>query len=97
MIDGSVARSHETEAVNLPGEAPAVTRPRYLYVVSRQHETLYELLLERFQDDSNVEVVLDRRVAAPGDGGPDSSDRRTPSSPDDDLSTRSHLIITRPA
>lgn len=73
-----------------------MTRPRYLFVVSRQHQELYELLVERFQDDKKVEVLLDRRVATKeraGEGG--AGDRRQQQSAEDDLTRRSHLIITR--
>ena len=73
-----------------------VTRPRYLFVVSRQHPQLYELLVERFEGDPNVEVILDRRVAMSERAREyETSDRRQPRSPRDDLSVRSHLIITR--
>jgi len=72
-----------------------------LFVVSRQHPVLYELLVERFQEDTNVEVILDRRAAslARGEDGADhgASDRRERRLPDDDLTHRSHLIITRTA
>ena len=68
--------------------------PRYLFVVSRQHRELYDLLVERFQDDTKVEVILDRRVqtqeARAGEFGV--NDRRSST---DDLTRRSHLIITR--
>jgi hypothetical protein len=78
-------------------EVPLLIRPRYLFVVSRQHVELYELLIERFQDDRNVEVVLDRRAATPEQAGAyGESDRRQRRSADDDLTRRSHLIITRP-
>ena len=73
-----------------------MTRPRYLFVVSRQHEQLFELLVERFQGDQNVEVVLDRRVAISERASEhEMSERRQRRSPRDDLSVRSHLIITR--
>jgi len=68
---------------------------RHLFIVSRHHPRLYDYLLERFQDDANVEVVLDRRAAR---GQPDerrADDRRQQRSPDDDLNLRSHLIVTR--
>jgi len=58
--------------------------PRYLFVVSRQHRELYDLLVERFQNDRKVEVIIDRRVQT--------HDRRSST---DDLTRRSHLIITR--
>jgi len=34
---------------------------RYLFIVSLRHPTLYEFLLERFSDDPNAQVILDRR------------------------------------
>lgn len=71
-------------------------RPRYLIVVSRQHHELYDFLVERFQDDNKVEVVLDRRGATLGRSGDDgASDRRQRRSVEYDLTRRSHLIITR--
>lgn len=72
-----------------------MTRPRYLFVVSRQHPQLYELLVERFQDDRNVEVILDRRAGRTAHAGAyGAGDRRQ--RPEDELNLRSHLIITRP-
>jgi hypothetical protein len=40
-----------------------IARPmaRHLFLVSRHEARLYEYLLERFRDDGNVEVILDRR------------------------------------
>jgi hypothetical protein len=67
-----------------------------LFVVSRQHRELYDLLVERFQDDRNVEVVLDRRAATNEHAGEYGENRRQRRSADDDLTRRSHLIITRP-
>ena len=70
---------------------------QYLFVVSRQHRELYDLLVEHFQDDRKVEVILDRRVqtqeARAGNFGV--NDRRQRRSSKDDLTRRSHLIITR--
>jgi len=34
---------------------------RYLFIVSVRHPVLYDYLLERFADDPNAQVVLDRR------------------------------------
>ena len=34
---------------------------RHLFLVAHHEPSLYEYLLERFQGDSNVEVILDRR------------------------------------
>jgi hypothetical protein len=74
---------------------------RYLYIVSREHRWLYRHLVERFQDDPDVEVILDRRVserrAQPSGPRPEQerrrSERRRAISPDDDLRVRSHYII----
>jgi len=57
--------------------------------------------VERFQDDPDVEVILDRRVAErrtqpsppPAEQDRRRSERRQPISPDDDLRVRSHYII----
>jgi hypothetical protein len=34
---------------------------RYLYIVSPRHRALYDYLLQRFWDDPNAQVILDRR------------------------------------
>jgi hypothetical protein len=34
---------------------------RYMYIVSLRHRALYDYLLQRFSDDPNVQVILDRR------------------------------------
>ena len=34
---------------------------RYLFIVSLRHPALYDHLLERFSDDPNAQVILDRR------------------------------------
>lgn len=67
-------------------------RPRYLFVVSRQHPSLYELLVERFRDDQNVEVILDRRAYTEVQEYA-AGDRRQ--RPRNELEFRSHLIVTR--
>src|SRR5215813_2359156 len=59
---------------------------RHLFLVSRHEARLYEYLLERFRDDGNVEVILDRRR----------SDRRTRREIDLELQVRSHVILTLP-
>ena len=74
---------------------------RYKFVVSRDHQWLYMHLLERFQDDSDVDVVLDRRVT---DRRVErlkehtarerrQAERRRAVAPDDDLRVRSHYIV----
>ena len=34
---------------------------RYLFIVSLRHRALYDYLLQRFSDDPNAQVILDRR------------------------------------
>lgn len=72
---------------------------RHLFVVSRDHPWLYAHLRERFLDDPNVDVILDRRVAerrttaqaAPYERR--KTDRRRPIAEDENLSVRSHYIV----
>jgi len=75
---------------------------RHLFLVSRHEARLYEYLLERFRDDGNVEVILDRRRGERR-GGPHGqesdrrrSDRRTRREVDAELRIRSHVILTLP-
>jgi hypothetical protein len=35
---------------------------RYMYIVSLRHRALYDYLLQRFSDDPNAQVILDRRL-----------------------------------
>src|SRR5262244_3592232 len=75
---------------------------RHLFLVSRHEERLYEYLLERFRDDSNVEVILDRRRgerrrrAEAQEPERRRSDRRTRREVDLELQVRSHVILTLP-
>jgi hypothetical protein len=74
---------------------------RHLFIVSREHPWLYSHLLERFEDDPNVVVILDRRRGdrrrGPSDIPPASerrkADRRRAVPPGDDLRSRSHYIV----
>jgi len=34
---------------------------RYIFIVSLRHRALYDSLLQRFSDDPNAQVILDRR------------------------------------
>jgi hypothetical protein len=69
---------------------------RHLVIVSRLHVRLYDYLLERFQDDTNVQVVLDRRATAERRAAErESEDRRRSRAADVDLKLRSHVIVTR--
>jgi hypothetical protein len=73
---------------------------RHLFLVAHHEPGLYEYLLERFQGDSNVEVILDRRREQrrrrSERGGPDRRrvDRRIRREVDLELLVRSHVILT---
>jgi len=73
---------------------------RHLFLVANHEAGLYEYLLERFQKDSNVEVILDRRREQrrrrSGHEGLDRRrvDRRTRREIDLQLLVRSHVILT---
>jgi hypothetical protein len=75
---------------------------RTLFVVSRHHPDLFAYLRERFATDSNVEVILDRRMAQrrQREVTPDAerrrADRRSRPEVEMELKTRSHAIITIP-
>jgi hypothetical protein len=74
---------------------------RYLYIVSREHQWLYRHLLERFQDDPDVDVILDRRtterrVVARTELPHEERrrrERRHAVDPEEDLRSHSHFII----
>jgi hypothetical protein len=75
---------------------------RHLFLVSRREARLYEYLLERFRDDGNVAVILDRRrgerrrVTTNQVPERRRSDRRTRREVDLELQVRSHAILTLP-
>ncbi len=82
-----------------------IDRPmaRHLFLVSRHEARLYEYLLERFREDGNVEVILDRRRGerrrrADGQSRPERrcSDRRIRREVDLELQVRSHVPPTIP-
>lgn len=74
---------------------------RHHFIVSREHPWLYAYLLERFEGDPNVTVILDRRLAdrrivsstVPIPRERRITDRRRPVPPEDDLHVRSHYIV----
>lgn len=76
---------------------------RHLFIVSRDHGSLYAYLLERFNDDANVEVILDRRIAdrrmTPSARDKETerrrADRRRAVPPEEDLRVRSHYVVER--
>jgi hypothetical protein len=73
---------------------------RYLFVVSVQHPALYDHLLERFANDPNAEVILDRRrverrqaeIAVPGERR--RADRRQRPDVSGELRRRSVAVVT---
>jgi hypothetical protein len=73
---------------------------RYVFIVSRAHPWLYRHLVERFQDDPDVQVVLDRRLAdrrrQPSIALPHErrrSERRRVVAAEEDLRVHSHYIV----
>lgn len=74
--------------------------PRHLFIVSRLYPEFHAYLLERFADDTNVEVILDRRTSERRRQRLDvtlerrRTDRRTRTFVDVELETRSHSIVT---
>jgi hypothetical protein len=74
---------------------------RYVFVVSRAHSWLYRHLVERFENDPDVTVVLDRRISdrrgqpAAGTFSEERrhGERRRPVSAEEDLKLRSHYIV----
>src|SRR5262245_11754561 len=75
---------------------------RHLFLFSRLEARRYEYLLERFRDDGNVEVILDRRRgerrrrSERQEPERRRSDRRTRREVDLELQLRSHVILTLP-
>ena len=75
---------------------------RHLFIVSRSETSLYQYLIERFIDDSNVEIILDRRRGQrrhrAQQGLPErrQADRRTHPEVDLELQSRSLAILTLP-
>jgi hypothetical protein len=70
---------------------------RTLFIVSRRHPDLYEYLKERFANDDQVEVILDRRAGAaarqPG-AERGAEERRCHPEVDTELESRSHAVVT---
>ena len=72
-----------------------------VFVVSRAHAWVYRHLVERFHDDTNVQVILDRRIAErrreqattkyPAERR--KSERRRAVGPEEDLRIHSHYIV----
>ena len=76
-------------------------RVRYVYIVSRAHAWLYEYLVERFKDDPNVQVILDRRIAERRSQSPKPeyaperrrTERRRVLRPEENLQVHSHYVV----
>jgi len=69
--------------------------PRYLFIVSRRDPALFELLRERFAEDENVEVILDRRVQAVPARRP-AEDRRRRPEVNAEIRARAYAVVTLP-
>jgi len=89
--------------VNVTSEGASEDRVtvRYMFIVSRDHAWLHRYLVERFNDDPDIEVILDRRVgerrmqqaAVPTQHERRRRERRRAVPPQDDLRVRSHYIV----
>lgn len=79
---------------------------RHIYVVGRAHRDLYEFLSKQFEDDGNVKVILDRRLAerrlsnrlsaTPITERRRRVDRRSRPLVDEELKSRSHAVVSLP-
>jgi hypothetical protein len=74
--------------------------PRHLFIVSTNHPELHDYLKEQFEEDTNVEVILDRRLrerraaSAHRDAERRVSDRRSRPEIDAQLQCGSHAFVT---
>ena len=82
------------------GEPENYPMARHLFIVARSHPDLYTYLCERFANDPNVEVILDRRVgqrrqrAMTVTEDRRTGDRRGRPEADVELTIHSHVILT---
>ena len=78
---------------------------RHLIIVSPEEPGLYGYLLERFSDDTNVRVIVDRRSGEDRRSGqatrsPEtvdkrrSRDRRASAAADEQLRAQKHVVVT---
>jgi hypothetical protein len=68
---------------------------RHLFIVSPDRMDFFTDLRERFADDPNVQVIVDRRQRQPGNAPP-RPDRRVQREVDEELRTRGYAIVTVP-
>jgi hypothetical protein len=68
--------------------------PRYLFIVARGNSALFEYIKERFADERNVEVILDRRAAAAP--MPPCVERRHHPEVNGEIRARSYAVVTLP-
>jgi hypothetical protein len=73
--------------------------PVHLFIISRQHNDLYDYLRERLAGDGDVRVIKDRRLgerrrkAAPAAAERRRAERRSRPEIDEQLRVRSHAIV----
>ena len=67
---------------------------RHLFIVARDHQGLYDYLLERFANDAKVTVIMDRRVEGQQQDHRERDERRQNPQPENEPWPRSHQIIT---
>jgi hypothetical protein len=106
MLDLYRSRRHSRHRGDTPILTGVISKERgvtarHLIIVSRDHDFLYSYLLERFRDDQNVEVVLDRRkgerrqLSTSSGRERRSIDRRQHAEIEEELRSRSHAILSR--
>jgi hypothetical protein len=66
--------------------------PRYLFIVSRANLALFEYAKQRFADDENIAVILDRRAGPTGAGPP--VERRKRLDVNEELRVNSYAVVT---
>ena len=75
---------------------------RRLFIVNRRLPWFYEYLLERFADDSQVAVIVDRRTRGdrrqsdaglPNEGDRRRAERRRRQALDGELETQAHILV----
>ena len=68
--------------------------PRYLFIVSRDEPALYEFAKQRFANDDNIEVIMDRRTSrAPPPERKEHEERRRQPDLSEELRVYSYVLV----
>jgi hypothetical protein len=65
--------------------------PRYLFIVSRDQPALYEFAKQRFANDDQIEVIMDRRTSR--GPPPHREERRRQPDLSDELRVYSYVLV----